>query len=243
MAVNGEPSAFTSLFHGIGYALEELDQRVFGKGSAAASPDRAGEAPGVGEALPPEPAPEAEPADPFEHMEELGAALGVAAGGWLVARLLRPRPVSWPRVILAGLTATALYDLVHYMERRLLVEPEPGKGAALEPREAPADTLLRYAAGLGTAVAYASILYPRLPGSPLTRGLIFGAVDAATLETGGALGLLRQVAPQVAFPLERLAGPLSAHGSPLAHLAFGFGLGVVYRDGSRKERRRRADDD
>lgn len=229
MAFNGERSTFATLFHALGYTLEELGPLLPGKGgAAAAAPDLAGDAPGAGEmptAVPPR-AVQEEEVDEGPLLDEVGTVAAVAAGSWLLAKLLRPRAVSWPRAILAGAVGTALYDLTHLVERRLL------NGAAeytdvLE--EAPSDTLVRYASGLSTAVAYAAIIHPRLPGPPLARGLLFGAFDAATLTSGGAFALVKRIAPGVRLPLEWAGSHLAGSGSAAAHVAFGLGLGLVYR--------------
>src|SRR5690625_6409142 len=59
----------------------------------------------------------------------------------------------------------------------------------------------------------------------MTRGLIYGAVDASLSEEGGVLGLLERVVPQVELPLRSLA--LSpGRRTRLASIAFGLGLGL-----------------
>lgn len=228
MALNGERSTFANLFHSLGYTLEELGPLLPGKGGAAGAPELAGDAPGAAEM--PAPVPprglQSEEVDEEPLLDEVGTVVAVAAGSWLLAKLLRPKSVSWPRAILAGAVGTALYDLTQLVERRLLNGAAEGTDVF---DEAPSDTLVRYGSGLSTAVAYAAILHPRLPGPPLARGLLFGVVDAATLPSGGAFALVKRLAPGVRLPLEWAGAQLAGTGSAAAHVAYGLGLGLVYR--------------
>ena len=157
-----------------------------------------------------------------DAMEETmeGAALA-AAGAWLLSRILRPRPVSWPRVVMAGVAATLLADLAGRME------DDDGRGSppyAADPEE----LLSRFGAGVAVAAGYAALLYPRIPGSPLFRGLAFGALEIAAAPRGGLAGLAAQT-PGVKFPLQALAMPVDEDAGPLSHLAYGLGLGLFYR--------------
>jgi hypothetical protein len=163
------------------------------------------------------------------HAGELVAG---AAGAWLVARVLRPGPVSWTRVVIAGIAATFLADLA----ARTLDDGRGGKGAS-DPAGRPAgdaagddpETLLRrYGAGIALSAGYASLLYPRLPGPPLLRGLAFGALEVAASPRGGLVRLAAET-PGLRFPLQGLAVPPDDDAGPLAHLAFGLGLGLFYR--------------
>jgi hypothetical protein len=159
-------------------------------------------------------------------------ALGSLAAGWVLSRLIRPRPVNWPRAVLAGVAGTALAELAQTLSHRGPERPLP-----FPPR---AEDLPRYAAGVATAAAYASQIYPRLPGSPLTRGLIFGTVEAMVAESGGTFGLLQRVAPELRLPLGPLGplSPLSTQMVPqrgaLGSLAFGLGLGLYSAKGKRR---------
>lgn len=156
-----------------------------------------------------------------DHWEAAGNALFVATGGWLLSRLLRPRPVSWPRVVLAGAAATVLSDGI----RRALGEPT-APGRQLVPDD-PEELMARLGAGVALAAGYAAILYPRLPGPPLVRGLLFGALEVVAAPTGGVVRLA-QATPGLRFPLQDLA--LVEDAGPLARMAFGLGLGLFYRD-------------
>ncbi len=162
---------------------------------------------------------------PEERGPSAGIALGTLAAGWLLSRLIRPRPVNWPRAVLAGVAGTALAELADSLSHRDAERPIP-----FPPR---AEDLPRYAAGVATAAAYGAQIYPRLPGSPLTRGLIFGTVEAMVADSGGALGLLQRVAPQLRLPLGSLAEYASERG-PAASLAFGLGLGLYSAKGKRR---------
>lgn len=147
------------------------------------------------------------------------AAIGGTAATWVLARLLRPHPVHWPRAITAGLAGTALLDLASRVEK---------PRAAQQPPPLSADGALRYLGGITTAAAYAAFVYSRLPGSPAVRGLLFGAAEAAASAEGGALALLRRLSPGIAYPLEWLSPPTLPATGPLARLAFGLGL-ALYR--------------
>lgn len=168
-------------------------------------------------------APEVEPA---ENGASAAIALGTVAAGWLLGRLIRPHPVNWPRAILAGVAGTALAELTES-----LLHPDPERPTPFPPR---IDDIPRYAAGVATAAAYGAQIYPRLPGSGLTRGLIFGTVEAVVADRGGALGMLQSVAPQLRLPLGSLASYALPQRSTVASLAFGLGLGLYSGKGKRR---------
>ncbi|MFW5952474.1 MAG: hypothetical protein ACOCVZ_10200 [Gemmatimonadota bacterium] len=152
----------------------------------------------------------------------VSSAALMAASAWLLSRFLRPRPVSWPRVALAGVAAAGLSDFVG---RALAERPQPGD----EPYATDSDELMaRLGAGVAIAAGYAALLYPRLPGPPLLRGLLFGALEVAAAPSGGLVRLARET-PGVKFPLETLALPVDEDAGPAAHMAFGLGLGLFYR--------------
>jgi hypothetical protein len=159
------------------------------------------------------------------HAGELVAG---AAGAWLVARVLRPGPVSWTRVVIAGIAATFLADLA----ARTLDDGRGEEGASDPVGRAAGDDpealLRRYGAGIALSAGYASLLYPRLPGPPLLRGLAFGALEVAAARRGGLVRLAAET-PGLRFPLQGLALPPDDDTGPLAHLAFGLGLGLFYR--------------
>lgn len=148
--------------------------------------------------------------------------LTAGLGGMVVARLLRPRPVSWSRVVVAGVAATVLADLVG---RIASDRPQPGEEPfATDPEE----IMARIGAGIAMAAGYAALLYPRLPGPPLLRGLAFGVLEMAAAPRGGLVRLATET-PGVKFPLQALALPIDEDAGPLSHLAYGVALGLFYR--------------
>lgn len=210
-------SVLDNVFYTIGYALGEAEGRRVGNGAprqpAEFGPEPDGEA--VGAAI--------ETTLPTSAPAVPGAALGAAVASWLLARILSPRPVRWPRAILAGVAGSALAAAAELVERRL---------QAIPPETPALDAPIRLAAGVAAAVAYASLLYPRLPGAPGTRGLIFGAVEAATMPAGGTFDFLRRLSPQISIPLETFVPVIVPARGPISAIAFGLGLGF-YRDGAR----------
>jgi hypothetical protein len=206
------------LFYHLGAAVGGLGARFSGKPSAATG--HAGHDAGVYD-------PETgDVVDLEAHENGLGHAgelMVGATGAWLVARVLRPGPVSWTRVVIAGIAATFLADLA----ARTL--DDGSHGARANGRADDPETLLRrYGAGIAISAGYASLLYPRLPGPPLLRGLAFGALEVAAAPRGGLVRLASET-PGLQFPLQGLALPLDDDAGPLASLAFGLGLGLFYR--------------
>lgn len=205
------------LFHNLGAAIGALDAQLRGGGAAG------GREVAVYDT---------DTGDVHDLGEDLGetAADMLLAGvaGWLLSRIFRPKPVSWPRVVLAGLAATALADLVG---RRFDDEPAPGR----KPYAAtPEEMLARFGAGVAIAAGYAALIYPRIPGSPMFRGLAFGALEIAAAPRGGLVRMASS-APGLRYPLQALATPIDEDAGPLAHLAFGLGLGLFYRNGGRDQ--------
>jgi hypothetical protein len=86
----------------------------------------------------------------------------------------------------------------------------------------------RAADDLVTAAVYASLIYPRIPGPSLLKGLAFGLLDAGTGTGGGAVGVLRGLAPQVRYPLARLH-PGGGERGGIRALSLGLALGLLYR--------------
>jgi hypothetical protein len=163
---------------------------------------------------------EIETGDPFG---QAGGLMAGTAAAWLASRVLRPRAVSWPRVVIAGVAATFFVDL---LRRRMDAE---GPAGDEDSRNDPEALARRYAAGIAMAAGYASLLYPRLPGPPLLRGLAFGALDLAAAQRGGLAGLAAD-APTLRFPLQALAAPVEdREAGPLGPMAFGLALGLFYR--------------
>lgn len=157
-----------------------------------------------------------------DYTESMETAALAAAGAWLLSRFLRPHEVSWTRVVFAGIAATALADLVGRTEERS--SETDGLPFARDPEE----LMARFGAGVAIAAGYAALLYPRLPGPPLLKGLGFGALEILAAPRGGLMAMAA-AAPGVKFPLQALAVPVDEDAGPLSHLAFGLALGMLYR--------------
>jgi hypothetical protein len=110
-----------------------------------------------------------------------------------------------------------------------VLEDHPGPGR-LPYAEDPDELATRLGAGIAVAAGYAAIVYPRLPGPPLLRGLAFGALEIAATPRGGLVRLAAK-APGIRFPLQALAMPVDEDAGPLSHLAYGLALGLLYHDG------------
>jgi len=214
MASRERGSVVGSFFYSLGYLIEEADDLISGRPRAAlaAADPIAGADSAVGD-------------EDVPHAPDFWTFAATTAGGLALARIVRPKRVSWPRAVVAGVAATALAHLADTLEARA--------SSASPDDESTADVSARYVAGVATAVAYASLIYPRIPGPPLARGLAFGAIEAATLANGGILATLRRISPRLSFPLASLALPGAAGSSPAANLAYGLGLGLIYRSPKR----------
>lgn len=162
--------------------------------------------------------------DPVEDNGLLVNTILAGTATWAVGKLLRPESVSWPRVVVAGIGATVLADLV----TGALEPAGRERDSALE--EDPDTLMIRLAAGIALAAGYASLLYPRLPGPPLARGLAFGALEIVASPRGGLVRVASET-PGLKFPLKELAVPLHDDGGPLSALTFGLVLGALYRPG------------
>lgn len=156
------------------------------------------------------------------------------AAAWLVKTALRPKSVSWPRVVIAGIGATVLADLA----ARTLGSDDRSRAYT----EDPDALLVRLGSGIAMAAGYAALLYPRLPGSPMTKGLIFGAMEVAAAPHGGLVRVATDT-PGLKFPLKDLAVPIDDDAGPLANVAFGVGLGLLYRPSLHDDSHEDEDDD
>ncbi len=209
-------------FYQLGQSIGALESQLRGKGGAADAPAAAVYDTEAGQVHDLD-------RDAFEDdtgssAEAMEGALAGAAAAWIAARVLRPRAVSWPRVVFAGVAATALADAVgRTLEGR---GASGGRPFARDPEE----LLARVTAGIAVAAGYASLLYPRIPGPPLFRGMVFAALELAAAPRGGLVGLARDT-PGIRFPLQALATPVDEDAGTLSRVAFGFGLGLFYRDG------------
>lgn len=221
----------SDVFFRLGEAIGGIEAQVRGAAAHDSEPFTADD-PGAA----PRGAPGAEPPMSEQDVSEAARRAAMTAGAaWLASRLLRPKPIRWPRVIVAGAVASLLADLVGRYQ-------DDAPAGELSYAENPAELFGRVSAGIAIAAGYASIVYPRLPGSPLLRGLAFGALEIAAAPRGGLVRLAAQ-APGVRFPLQTMALPVDEDASPAAHLAFGLALGLLYRDGRDDEEYEEYDDD
>jgi hypothetical protein len=229
----GEHSGLERWLFQLGYASERVHQALQGVREAAAGiADRAA-------ATTEELESELEGAwgeDAIEDVkQEVGSLAATTALGVIAAQLLKPRPVNWPRAIVAGTIGTLVYDAETLVEARLRGRKF---GTRTHSRPAAADesiaTLLaRYAAGIGMAAFYARYLYGRLPGPPLVQGVTYGVLESTTRAWGGAMSLLNRLSPEIRLPTGYTSGLARGSESPLEalgrHAAFGAALGLVYR--------------
>ncbi len=221
-----ETQRWNRVLYRIGYALERAGRAVISAATdtADAAADLGADAADVAE----------------EHIPEGVATLaGTLAATWLARRMFRAREIRWSRAVLAGVVGTLLYDLERSLDQRAFGRDTDVVSATAAALTDDPDTQKwigragEYAAGIGLATIYARHLYGRLPGSPLTQGLAFGALDAATLSWGGLLPLLNRISPEVRMPLGYAGLSRSPEISAqllLRHLAYGAGVGIVYRD-------------
>lgn len=216
-------------FYQLGRSVGGLESQVRGKAGAAGSPGAAVYDVDTGEVHDLDHDPFGDEEGDGSAADAVGTALAGAAAAWIAARVLRPRPVSWPRVLFAGVAATSLADAVG----RTLEEGGPGGGLPFA--DDPEELLARLAAGVAVAAGYASLLYPRIPGPPLFRGLVFAALEVAAAPRGGLVQLAHDTRG-IRFPLQALAAPVDEDAGTLSHLAFGLGLGLFYRNGHRRHR-------
>ena len=131
------------------------------------------------------------------------AAAGLIATGVMTALLLVEPSVGLPKIAMGQVLSTALG----------LASAHLATGAAL-------GWALHFIIGMLLALIYAGIFDPRLPGPPLVRGLIYGA-------------LVFVVAQLVFMPL--VGGGVFSHGDPelltgslLGHLVYGGLTGWIY---------------
>ncbi len=201
------------LFYRLGSAAGTLEAHLVGKGSAGNDP---------GSEVPVYDDDATAVHEPDSEADDDTSSAGLIAIAWILSSVFRPRSVRWSRVILAGVAATTVSDLVGR-----LAEPAPEAGR--EPFARDFDELQdRFGAGVATAAGYAALLYPRIPGPPLFKGLVFGAIEIAAAPRGGLVQMITRT-PGIRFPLHRLARPVDEDAGPLSHLAFGAALGLLYR--------------
>jgi hypothetical protein len=164
----------------------------------------------------------------------LAGLIGGAASSALIAQIVRPRRVHWPRAVLAGVLGTLAYD-AETVVRSVRAERKFGTRSAAAAGVVRALTRVegaRLAAGVGMAGFYAAFVHRRLPGPAVVHGLAYGAAEALTRGWGGPAGLLARVAPGVRVPAATGRGLARPEDGPIErftrHLAFGATLAVIY---------------
>jgi len=199
-----------SLWYRLGYALEGAKVPTApGKADAGKRPAR-----------------RRRPAPAAESGGGAGDELVTAGIAAVAARLLDAweprREVGFKRLLWAGAAGAAAALLLDLVKPVLRGEPEL---PALD-----RDTADRLLAGVGLGLIYGAVVEPRVPGSPLLKGALFGSADYAAEAAGGLTRLLHAHAPQSRLPfVGRLFEDADPHdGAYLEHLAFGITLALLY---------------
>ncbi|HCO12809.1 MAG TPA: hypothetical protein DIT46_01410 [Gemmatimonadetes bacterium] len=124
------------------------------------------------------------------------------------------------RAAVSGATAALIVDLL-----RPLVQGKPGVPVL------DLETADRLIAGAGQGVVYGSIVEPRVPGPPITKGFLFGAAEYLAKPLGGVSEFLGQHAPQSRLPiLSQVLQKSEDHERLwLEHVAFGVALALIYQ--------------
>ncbi|GMR13832.1 MAG: hypothetical protein BMS9Abin29_2051 [Gemmatimonadota bacterium] len=155
-----------------------------------------------------------------------------AGAGAVAGRVLGggrgPGPVGLARAAAAGATATLTRSLVRVAFN-------------LGPNEGTPDLGREVLGGAARGLLYGAVVEPRLVGSPLTRGLAFGAVEYLVAPWGGLDKVLGAASPRRTMPI--LGALMAVEKAPeesfTDHLIFGVALGLLYglgrvRRGSRE---------
>jgi hypothetical protein len=88
------------------------------------------------------------------------------------------------------------------------------------------------AAGVILALVYAQWVFPRLPGTAVTKGLLYGAAFAAVAVVVAAPVIGAGSAEPFGFFYSKMANPAAMiGGSVLACVAYGLALGLSYQPG------------
>ena len=146
----------------------------------------------------------------------LGAGAGAVAAR-VLAGAARPGPLGLAHAAAAGATAAVARALI-----RITLDLEPSGGAHDPGREV--------LEGAARGLLYGAVIEPRLLGSPLTRGLAFGAVEYVVAPWGGLDEVLGAASPRRTMPV--LGALMSIENAPSEsfadHLIFGVALGLLY---------------
>jgi hypothetical protein len=159
--------------------------------------------------------------------------LALAAGaGTALARLLEVWPGrGGPGVI--GLARAALAGAGAVLLRQTLAPLLEGELRA--PTWSEGDMGERLAAGAARGLVYGGLVEPRLPGTPLLRGLGFGAAEWALSEWGGLRGIFAGHTPYRRLPVvgSALGDAQAGEDTLVDHLAYGAALALLYDAGLR----------
>lgn len=191
------------------------------------------------------PGPGAGESDPTNDGLPTDAAGDVALGTLLVAgagavapRVLRlwrgrrvPGALSLAFAGLSGAGAALLLELLRPLTR-----------GELEAPEIDADLGEAVLSGVGRGLLYGAVLEPRLPGPPVVRGAVFGAVEYALSPWGGLSRILGSASPHRKLPVvSDLLEPGGHEDDRFAdHLVFGLAVALLYgglplKSGTRNE--------
>jgi len=156
---------------------------------------------------------------PVEDVLASGATALVSRllGMWRPAR--RPGPFRLIRAGAAGAAAALLVDVVR---------PMLGGSAHLAAPDG--DAAERAIAGAGQGLLYGAVIEPRIPGSALTKGVLYGSTEYLVDPVGGLRHLLGPHVSVGRIPLLRhLLEDVRPHERPyLEHVTFAVALAVLY---------------
>ncbi|MEM7415032.1 MAG: hypothetical protein AAF389_06000 [Gemmatimonadota bacterium] len=154
--------------------------------------------------------------------DELVAAAIAVSVDHLLARWTGSRTPGFTKLLracAAGATAAVLVDLVRPLLRGDRSVPILDEGTA--------DRLI---AGASQGLVYGGVVEPRLPGSSVMKGAIYGSAEYAADPVGGLGSLLGSHTPQRRLPFvgELLDGVEPDDRAYLEHLVFGIALAILY---------------
>jgi hypothetical protein len=157
----------------------------------------------------------------------------VATAAAAVASLLRPRSEKYGgrstdlmRAGTAGVGAAFLRALIH-----------PWTGGGEDESTLAGSLVDDLLEGAGQGLIYGALVEPRVHGSPVIRGLLFGILEYLVAPLGGMGRVLRAVSPQRRIPVvkELLSGEQRVTRSLADQVVFGLVLALLY--GSSPDRR------
>lgn len=210
-----------SIWFHLGHALErarhpqpKAERKVLGLAERRATEEGSRDGHGL-------PAPRL-PAGEVPSADELVAAAIAVSVDHLLARWTGGRTPGFSsllRACAAGATAAILVDLVRPLLRGDRSVPILDEGTA--------DRLI---SGVSQGLVYGGVVEPRLPGSSVVKGAIYGSAEYAADPVGGLGSLLGSHTPQRRLPFvgELLDGVDAHDRAYLEHLVFGIALAILY---------------